>query len=175
MEFRELDESWKDKTFLFQYNSTHHYRVEIQHCENEIFLHLKREEFSQPVIKSFESALYSDWLENPWVLGVFEGEELIAFIETSDESWNNRLRIANLWVNESHRYRGIGKLLIARAIERAKNTGQRAIVLETQSCNDPAIRFYRTCGFKLIGLDANHYQNDDIERGEVRLEFGLML
>ena len=100
---------------------------------------------------------------------------MIAFIETSDESWNNRLRIANLWVNESHRYRGIGKLLIARAIERAKNTGQRAIVLETQSCNDPAIRFYRTCGFKLIGLDANHYQNDDIVRGEVRLEFGLML
>ncbi|MGI6259966.1 MAG: GNAT family N-acetyltransferase [Anaerolineaceae bacterium] len=175
MEFRELDESWKDKTFLFRYTTTHHYRVEIKDDDNEITLKLRREESPEPVIKSFESALYSDWLENPWVLGVFEGEELIAFIETSDESWNNRLRIANLWVNESHRYRGIGKLLIARAIERAKNTGQRAIVLETQSCNDPAIRFYRTCGFKLIGLDANHYQNDDIERGEVRLEFGLVL
>ncbi len=175
MEFRELDESWKGKTFLFRYITTHHYRVEIKHDENEITLKLRREEFPEPVIKSFESGLFSDWLENPWVLAVFEGDEIIAFIETSDESWNNRLHIANLWVEEAHQHQGLGKVLMSRAIEKAKNAGQRALVLETQSCNDPAIRFYRTCGFKLIGLDANHYQNDDIERGEVRLEFGLML
>lgn len=175
MEFRELDQSWRGKNFLFRYTTTHHYRVEIKHDENEITLQLRREKFPEPVIKSFESGLFSDWLEDPWVLAVFEGDEIIAFIETSDESWNNRLRIVDLWVEESHRYQGLGKVLMSRAIEKAKNSEQRAIVLETQSCNDPAIRFYRTCGFKLIGLDANHYQNDDIERGEVRLEFGLML
>ncbi len=28
-------------------------------------------------------------------------------------------------------------------------------------------------GFDLIGLDASHYHNDDIEKGEVRLEMGV--
>ena len=44
MEFRELDESWKDKTFLFRYTTTHHYRVEIKDDDNEITLKLRREE-----------------------------------------------------------------------------------------------------------------------------------
>ena len=93
----------------------------------------------------------------------------------SQEDWNNRLRIANIWVAEEHRFQGIGKALIAKAIEIGKSGGQRALVLETQSCNDPAIRFYLSCGFNLIGLDSTHYQNDDIQRSEVRLEFGLIL
>ena len=100
---------------------------------------------------------------------------MLGFIELSDEDWNNRLRIANIWVDEDYRYQGIGKRLIDKAIEIAKTGGQRALVLETQSCNDPAIRFYLSCGFELIGLDTIHYQNDDIQRGEVRLEFGLTL
>ena len=139
MEFRELDQSWRGKNFLFRYTTTHHYRVEIKHDENEITLKLRREEFPEPVIKSFESGLFSDWLEGPWVLEVFEGDEIIAFIETSDESWNNRLRIVDLWVEVSHRYQGISKTLMSRAIEKAK-IPQRAIVLKRKVAS-PAIRF----------------------------------
>ncbi len=58
MEFRELDQSWRGKNFLFRYTTTHHYRVEIKHDENEITLKLRREEFPEPVIKSFESGLF---------------------------------------------------------------------------------------------------------------------
>jgi ribosomal protein S18 acetylase RimI-like enzyme len=175
MEIRNLEQSWKGKNFLFRYTTSHHYRVDIQQEKKEIKIELKRVALPSPVEKSFESSLFSDWLINPKVLGVFEGEDLLAYLELSEESWNNRLRIANLWVKEEHRHQGIGKMLMAKAIEIAKSGGNRALVLETQSCNDPAIRFYFSCGFNLIGLDSMHYQNDDIQRGEVRLEFGLML
>lgn len=175
MEIRELDESWKGKNFVFRYTSWHHYRVSIVKTPGEITFQLKREALSEPMVKSFDDSLYGDWLNKPKVFGLFDGEKLLGFIELSLEDWNNRLRIANIWVDEGYRYQGIGKSLITKAIETAKNGGQRALILETQSCNDPAIRFYLSCGFELVGLDSIHYQNDDIQRGEVRLEFGMKL
>lgn len=174
-DFRELDQSWKGRTFVFRYTTAFHYRVEINRQAEGIKIELRREALPEPIQKSFESSLFSDWLENPWVLAVFEGEKMIAFVETADETWNNRLRVANIWVDEAYRYQGIGKILIAKTIEKATKAGQRALVLETQSCNDPALRFYRSCGFELVGLDTTHYQNDDIQRGEVSLELGMRL
>ena len=50
--------------------------------------------------------------------------------------------------------------------------GARMIILETQSCNVPAISFYLKHGFELVGFDAASYSNKDLEKGEVRMEFG---
>ena len=58
-----------------------------------------------------------------------------------------------------------------RAVEEARAAGARSLVLETQSCNDPAIRFYRKHGFALIGFDLTAYSETDVEKREVRLEF----
>lgn len=44
------------------------------------------------------------------------------------------------------------------------------MILETQSCNINAIRFYMHEGFTLMGLDTCCYSNNDLERKEVRLE-----
>lgn len=55
----------------------------------------------------------------------------------------------------------------------ARKVGARMLVLETQSCNVPAINFYLQHGFELIGFDLAHYTNNDIERNEFRMEFGF--
>ncbi len=47
--------------------------------------------------------------------------------------------------------------------------------LETQSCNEAAIAFYRKNGFSVIGFDLYAYSNDDPERHEVRIEMGKKL
>lgn len=54
----------------------------------------------------------------------------------------------------------------------AKEARARMLVLETQSCSVQAISFYLKHGFELVGIDSAAYSNDDIEKGEVRLEFG---
>ena len=46
----------------------------------------------------------------------------------------------------------------------------RAVVLECQTSNYPAIQFYLKMGFKLGGFDCIAYTNEDIEKHEVRLE-----
>ncbi len=71
--------------------------------------------------------------------------------------------------------RGIGRALLAVAKAQAQRERRRAIILETQSCNVAAIDFYLHQGFSLIGLDTCCYTNTDIQRKEVRLEFGYFL
>lgn len=101
--------------------------------------------------------------------------QIVAFMELSQEDWCNRLRVNELLVEESFRGQGIGHFLMEKAWEIARANGNRAIVLETQTCNDPAIRFYRSCGLSVIGLDTSHYTNEDIEKKEVRLEMGCQI
>lgn len=62
-----------------------------------------------------------------------------------------------------------------RITEAAESTGARMIVLETQSCNESAIAFYRKNGFSIIGFDLYSYSNNDPERHEVRIEMGKKL
>lgn len=61
------------------------------------------------------------------------------------------------------------------AIKIAKDKGSRMLIVETQTCNVPATRFYVKFGFELIGFDSATYSNEDIEKREVRLELGLKL
>ncbi len=78
-------------------------------------------------------------------------------------------------MKEAFRRKDIGTALMKHAIAIAKQKGARMLVLETQSCNVPAIEFYLRQGFDLIGFDLAAYSNEDIKRKEVRLEFGLTL
>ena len=107
-----------------------------------------------------------------YALGVLIDGELIAAIETDPELWTNRLRITELWVSEKYQKQGIGHSLIEMAKEQARRECRRAVILETQSCNVNAIDFYLHEGFSLIGMDTCCYKNNDLQRKEVRLEFG---
>lgn len=101
-----------------------------------------------------------------------EAGQLKAAIEICPEDWSNRLRVTELWVDPSLQKQGIGHALMQIAKQQALLQKRRAIILETQSCNANAIGFYLHEGFELIGLDRICYTNHDLQRREVRLEFG---
>jgi len=52
------------------------------------------------------------------------------------------MRIWELLVKEGFRRKGIGALLVDYAVKLSKKRGVRMLVVETQSCNVPAINFY---------------------------------
>jgi len=158
----------------FTYQTEGHYRVTRTVSEDEVHFRLTRERFDEPREKRFTDKLYADHLASPEAYGWFEGEEWAGVLEINHETWSNRLRISELLVFEKFRRQGIAMRLIAYAKERARDLGARQIVLETQTCNLPAIGFYLAAGFTPIGLDTSYYKNDDIERGEVRIELGLL-
>ena len=132
--------------------------------------------FDAPVEKSFVDTLFGEWLENPVVWGAFDGDRLVGIVEGSMETWNNRFRISNICIfEESDRRGGLGKRLMDTIIDHAKSCGARMAVLETQTCNEKAICFYKKMGFQIIGFDMYSYTNSDPEKCEVRLEMGRFL
>lgn len=171
MEIIRCDDEYKGKELVFHYVSEAVYEIE----KHGFCVSFQRKLRKKKVEKVFVDVLLSDWLENPELYRIEENGIILGFLELSKESWNNRLRISNLWVDEACRHQGIGSKLMAFALKRAKDMQVRAVVLETQSCNDVAISFYLKCGFDMIGFDIMSYSNEDIENKEVRIEMGMKI
>lgn len=164
-ENHELDMSYQTKGY---------YGVRVKGKHDTTF-RIKKKRFMRKRKKTSKSYLFADHIEKPEVFAIFERKKLAAVIEGSVESWNGRYRIWNIVVNKKFRRLGYGQALIKHMKKRAKKHSCRALVLEVQSCNVPAISFYFKQGFRFIGVDIMSYTNQDVKKKEVRLEMGLYL
>lgn len=173
MEIVKLDAAqYAGRKFTMRYATSGYYDIR----RTETGFQVAYERFEQPAEKSFEDEMLSEWLENPVAYGAMEAGQLIGYAEGTLETWNNRYRISNIGVfDPAHRQRGIGTALMNVMLQEAKASGARMVVLETQTCNETAIAFYRKHGFEVIGFDLFAYTNDDAARHEIRLEMGRML
>jgi ribosomal protein S18 acetylase RimI-like enzyme len=70
--------------------------------------------------------------------------------------------IHHLIVAPPHRRRGIGKALLARAMEDGRKQGMVKTMLAVQSKNHPAINFLQHHGFSFCGYNERYYRNQDI-------------
>ncbi len=170
-------ETWKGTIIPFQYKTDQYYDVSVNNTEKGFVIEVEKKDITEtepniPKEHSFQDKLYEDHWEHAYAWGVIDQNELVAAMETDQELWTNRLRITNLWVSEKYQKQGIGHAFIEIAKEQARRERRRAIILETQSCNVNAIGFYQHEGFQLIGMDTCCYKNNDLQRKEVRLEFG---
>ncbi|MGM9652181.1 MAG: GNAT family N-acetyltransferase [Eubacteriales bacterium] len=173
MELIRLDPAeYAGRTLTFTYTTDSFY--DVRASENGFTLCLTP--FPSPREKSFTDELFSDWLEAPVAFGAMEGETLLGVIEGSRETWHRLFRISNLLVFSPFRGRGVGRALMEHMIDYVRtHESVRGIVLETQSCNCNAIRFYKKNGFTLSRIDIREYSNEDVARQEVRLDLFLPL
>lgn len=72
--------------------------------------------------------------------------------------WNQFGYIEDLVVNPEFRGLGLGRTLIERGIQWAREQGFPGVMLETQDDNVPACSLYVSCGFVLGGFDRNVYK-----------------
>ena len=173
MEIVKLDpEKYAGQKFTARYTTNGYY--DIVRSSGGFDIEYKR--FESPTERSFDDTFFGEWLENPVAYGAFEGSELLGYVEGAPEGWNNRYRISNICVfDDANRHGGIGSALMSAILRDAKESGARMVVLETQTCNENAIAFYRKNGFELIGFDLYAYTNSDPERHEIRIEMGKKL
>ena len=173
MEIRKLDnKAYQGKEYHTSYTTNGYY--DIRFLEDHFSFDYQK--FEKPRKFELSDTILSEWLDDPVLYGAFEDEKLIGFVEGFLEKWNNRFRISNICVFESgNRHCGVGSGLMERIIKEAYQSGARMAVLETQSCNERAIAFYRKHGFEVIGFDRYAYTNNDPERNEMRIEMGKTL
>lgn len=159
----------------YEYTTNNHYQFTMAQTTKSWTAKLTLTPLPKPMKKQFESELFADYVEEPRAFTAILNGEPVGWIEIGYHKWNNRMRIWELLVKEQHRGKHIGTRLLKHATEIAKQKGARMLVLETQSCNAKAIGFYLAHGFQFIGFDTTAYSNDDVEKGEIRLELGLKL
>ena len=154
----------------FNYTTDAYYDVLVE--PQELFsVRLVKKQFPNPINKSFTGALFPDHLEDAHVFAaVDDNEQIVGYLEVGLEPWHQRLRLSEILVVEHARGQGVGTLLMNTAHEFAQACGCREVVLETQTCNVPAINFYFQHHYRVIGIDLTHYSNEDIANQEVRLE-----
>lgn len=177
-------EEWKGVPVPIRYTTEEYYDLETSGGKDGFQVQMVKKKFDSPVTHTpeeydFPDSLYQDHWEKAEAFGIVterEGKkELLACIEICPEEWSNRLMVTELWVADELHRQGVGTSLMNLAKEQAKKQGRRAIILETQSCNVRAIAFYLSQGFELIGFDSCCYTNRDVERHEIRFDFGYFL
>ena len=173
MTIRELNkEEYAGKKFIVQYSTKGYF--DIEKSPDGFFITYKA--FDKAEQRSFEDYFFNEWLEDPVAYGAFENGKLLGYVEGTPEAWNQRYRISNICIyDEEQRHCGIGTELMKVILNEAEKSGARMVVLETQTCNENAIAFYRKNGFDIIGFDLYAYSNTDPERHEVRIEMGKMI
>lgn len=172
-------EKWQGTIIPLSYTTKEYYDVIVRQTPEGFQVSLEKKPFPEPVSHTpdeydFPDKLYQEHWEKAYAWGILKDEEMIACIETCPEEWSNRLMVTELWVHEDYRRQGIAHALMALAKEQVRRERRRALILETQSCNTEAIAFYLQEGFTLIGFDSCCYQNQDLERKEVRLDLGIL-
>ena len=117
---------------------------------------------------------YSTYLDDPTkaiFLAYLDGQ--IAGQIILRENWNKYAYIEVIAVDVACRQLGIGRALINRAKQWARQKGLPGIMLETQSNNVGACRFYESCGFTIGGFDNLLYRGLDADTDEVAIFFYL--
>ncbi len=158
----------------YRYTTDSAYEIEVSKIEAATWnFKLTLVALPSTVVKASTSTLFDPVVENPLNFKYSQDGRDIAYIQLGYQSWNRRMRIWDFLIDDDFRRSGIGSQLMDLAKVEARRVGARMLVLETQSCNVPAINFYLKHGFELIGFDLAHYTNNDIERNEFKMEFGF--
>lgn len=79
------------------------------------------------------------------------------------------MELIDLRVDYEYRGQGLGSALLYHVINRARETGVRAVTATTLTNNLPAARFLLKAGFDLAGVDTHFASNHDLVKEAVAL------
>lgn len=119
-----LDDSWKGRTRQFRYRTDSYLDVQIVEERGVSRIEFRKKMFDAPVEKELEVSWMKDHMAAPMLFAAVDDEEQIAgYLELNPERWNNRMRVANLFVEEPFRRTGAGTVLMRHAVSVAKRPG----------------------------------------------------
>lgn len=118
-------------------------------------IEVERASFHNPTTREW----YESELERPDVCYVYVARTEEARVAGFCAFWRvaDQIHINNLAVRPELRGRGVGRVLLRRALEEAERMGAVHATLEVRRSNEPARRLYEGAGFKLVGVRASYY------------------
>ena len=165
-----------NKDVLFTYKSTKYLDLVKRLSKDGWSFEFKTRIFNVPYEKKSTVKLFDSAKTNTrYFVYLNQNGHEIGIISVGHLKWYNLCRIWDIYVQASFQNLGIGTELMNNAEKLAVLWNCRAMILEVQSCNFPAIHFYLKNGFNLSGFDSINYTNDDVSNHEFRLEMSKLI
>lgn len=161
------------KNVVGRYTTDHKYQVRYQDSDTLTSFTLELVPLDETYTNVYDHLdqdtvkQYQERLSHGLSFGAFDDEQLVGCILAEPHTWNNSVWVWEYHVAENYRGQGIGRQLMEALAQKAKETGARTIICETQNTNVPAIAAYRRLGFRVEGIDIAYYTNQDYPDGEV--------
>ena len=114
---------------------------ELEGSHRDVAWSFREAEDSEELLNS-----YID-LGRVWVSVTASGETVghLQAVPRAGRVWE----VTNTAVVELHRGRGVGRALLARAVDEARSAGMSRVVLATATADIGNLRFYQRCGFRM--------------------------
>lgn len=108
------------------------------------------------------AAQLDTYLDNGIVLVAYIGDETVGHLQLVDRfSYDadvlEETEIKNMAVTAGHQGCGIGRLLVAEAVRRARTDGKRRILVATAAADVGNLRFYQRQGFRMLSIERDAF------------------
>ncbi len=161
---------------LTGYETREIYQVEKTETDSltrfDVHLVQLEQPFHGTFYEDFTSVEIQHWnqlLPQGYSFGAYQAGKLVGL--AVGEVWpeERRARVWEFHVRAECSRMGIGRALMERVLDRARQDHLGLVMLETQNTNVSAIRFYRRMGFSLEAIDIGAYYptSDPIARQQV--------
>ena len=164
-----------NKEIIFSYKSTRYLDVITKSEENNFVFEFKIKEFPQPFIGKVVNNLFEDYKENcRFFVYLNQNKHETAVLSVGFQPLDI-CRIWDFYVEPSFRNLGIGHQLLEHAYTIAKEWSARVLVVQCQSSNYPAIKFFQKNGFLITGFDLIHNSRNDLRRHDFLLMMSKLM
>lgn len=106
--------------------------------------------------------LLQGWQRDECFLVAEEEGEVRGYLDMTVQDWHRTGWVNDMAVLKKHRRQGIGTALLKGAFAWAREQKLRAIMVEAQTKNYPAICFLRKHGFVFCGFNDHYYLSQEI-------------
>ena len=116
-----------------------------------------------------QKSLKGLWTKSQWERELTEPKRIcIGIIELETKkllglcsAWivTDELHINSIAIDPIHQRKGLGKFLFSDLIKRSRSLQTNHMYLEVKDTNEPAKAFYKSMGFKTVGIRSNFYKD----------------
>lgn len=105
----------------------------------------------------YEGASLSQKGKNGLVFGCFDEACCKGLLSLMVMPWKKSLHITHLFIQQSARNKGYGRVLLEYAKQVGKEKGLCFLSVEVQSGNGTAVQYYQRMGFEIVGFESGRY------------------
>jgi len=103
-----------------------------------------------------------------WYLAAALGETLVGYAGLWFDG--DVTQVMTIGVAPAVQRQGVGSLLLGALVDRSRELGASAVLLEVRVDNAPAIALYERFGFTVLGRRRRYYQPEDVDAWTMRLD-----